>query len=113
MFDVGLKPFCGFYKKLEIDLTLFGCIMQDLRKKQENRNRKEERTKKNRKRLGGAISAQPPKRPRPSIASTRKGMRPPLSLTDTRARVVSHLQPSAVNHGRDRFLPAISPLQSE
>jgi hypothetical protein len=33
MFDVGLKPFYGFYKNLEIDLTLFGCIMQDLRKK--------------------------------------------------------------------------------
>jgi hypothetical protein len=33
MFDIGLKPFCEFYKIYEIGLTLFGCDMQNLWKK--------------------------------------------------------------------------------
>jgi hypothetical protein len=33
MFDVGLKPFCEFYKKIEIGLSWFGFNMQNLEKK--------------------------------------------------------------------------------
>jgi hypothetical protein len=30
MLDAGLKSFCGFYRILEIDLTLFGFNLQKL-----------------------------------------------------------------------------------
>jgi hypothetical protein len=30
MFDAGLKPFCGFYRILEIYLTLFGFNLKSV-----------------------------------------------------------------------------------